>query len=80
MSIEDFTVEEPGRGKRLTIDLTPAARAELLRLKGITGKDTAEYFKMNLVQTRKLIGLYERGARIYVALPDQALEELEKPY
>ena len=64
------------KGRRVTIDLTPAAAKELDRLKAITGQSTANTFRYALTLLRDIVDGARAGREI--RLVDSATKVVER--
>jgi hypothetical protein len=60
--------EEP-KGRRVTIDLTPAAASEVDRLRKLTGLTTADVFRYALSLFRIYIDAKQRGRELEIVDP-----------
>ena len=78
MTLDDKLPES--RGKRVTIDLTPAANQEMERLAVARGISTADLFREALSFYRLIVDEFEIGARIYSERPNGKKAELKRPY
>jgi hypothetical protein len=68
MPSENPTPEE-GKGRRVTIDLTPAATAELDRLRNVTGLTSADVFRYALSLFRIYVEAKQRGHDLEIVDP-----------
>ncbi len=65
------TSSQATKGRRVTIDLTPAAASEVDRLRGVTGLTTADLFRHALSLFRIYVDVRERGQQLCVLDPDK---------
>lgn len=59
-------VPEQASGRRVTVDLTAAAGAEVKRLQGITGLSTADIFRFALNVFRIYVDARQQGQHVYL--------------
>jgi len=57
------------KGRRVTIDLTPAAASELDRLRSLTGLTTADVFRYALSLFRIYVDAKQRGHQLEIVDP-----------
>jgi hypothetical protein len=62
---------QAAKGRRVTIDLTPAAANEVDRLRDVTGLTTADLFRHALSLFRIYVDVRERGQQLCVLDPDK---------
>ncbi len=73
--------EAEAKGRRVTIDLTPAATREVDRLRELTGLTTADIFRHAMTLFRIYVDAKGRGEELYIVDPTQekAHTRLELP-
>lgn len=64
-------LSQTAKGRRVTIDLTPAAADEVDRLRGVTGLTTADLFRHGLSLFRIYVDVRERGQQLCIYDPDK---------
>jgi len=64
------TDAEKTKGRRVTVDLTPAAAAEVDRLKSITGLTTADIFRHSMSLFRIYVNAKEHEEELRIVNPD----------
>jgi len=62
---------QAAKGRRVTIDLTPAAATEVDRLRNMTGLTTADLFRHALSLFRIYVDVRERGQQLCILDPDK---------
>ena len=72
---------EVAKGRRVTIDLAPAAAQEVDRLRSLTGLTTADLFRYALALVRIYVGAQQRGMEMRLVDPAKAdvVTRLELP-
>ncbi len=72
---------QAAKGRRVTIDLTPAAASEVDRLRSVTGLTTADLFRHALSLFRIYVEVRERGQQLCILDPgeDKIHTRLELP-
>jgi len=72
--------EQVEKGRRVTIDLTPAATREVDRLKQLTGLSTADIFRHAITLFRIYVDAKQKGEEIYLVDPrEEKRTRLELP-
>ena len=76
-----MAIQQGDKGRRVTIDLTPAAAREVDRLKQITGLSTADIFRHAITIFRIYVDAKKRGAEMLIIDPgeEQTKTRLELP-
>jgi hypothetical protein len=69
------------KGRRVTIDLAPAAAQEVDRLRSLTGLTTADLFRYALALVRIYVGAQQRGMEMRLVDPanSDVVTRLELP-
>lgn len=72
---------ESKKGRRITVDLTPAATAEVDRLRSVTGLTTADLFRHALTLLRIYVQAKEKNQQVHLVgpKPDDLPTQLELP-
>jgi hypothetical protein len=78
---EGNDTHEVVKGRRVTVDLAPAAAHEVDRLRSITGLTTADLFRSALALFRIYVGAQQRGMEMRLVDPNNAdvVTRLELP-
>ena len=78
---ETSAEHEVAKGRRVTIDLAPAASHEVDRLRSITGLTTADLFRYALALARIYVGAQQRGMELRLVDPSKTdvVTRLELP-
>lgn len=66
---EGTAVREVAKGRRVTVDLAPAASQEVDRLRSLTGLTTADLFRCALALFRIYVGAQQRGLEVRLVDP-----------